>query len=92
MKEIITRRDFMRRSTFALLGTALGFSMQPEEKSRVVLIRHKDALDQNSVINGEIVQQMLDEAVSVLLGVKDVKEAFQKLVKPNEIVGKASDF
>lgn len=87
MKGIVTRRDFMRRSTYALLGTAVGFSLQPEKKSRVVLIRHKDALDQNSVIDEDRVQQMLDAAVSVLLGAKNVKEAFQKLVKPDEVVG-----
>jgi len=87
MRKIITRRYFMQRSAFALIGTTLGLSLQPEKKSRVVLIRDKDALDQNSVIDGDIVQQMLDEAVSMLLGVKDVKEAFQKLVKPHEIVG-----
>jgi hypothetical protein len=87
MRKIITRRDFMQRSAFAFIGTTLGFPMQPEKKSRVVLIRHKDAVDQNSVIDGDIVQQMLDEAVSMLLGVKDVKEAFQKLVKPHEVVG-----
>ncbi len=87
MRKIITRRDFMQRSAFALVGMTLGVPLQPEKKSRVVLIRHKDALDQNSVIDGDIVQQMLDEAVSMLVGVKDVKEAFQKLVKPHEIVG-----
>lgn len=87
MGKIITRRNFMRSSTYALLGTAFGFSMQPEKKSRVVLIRHKDAVDQNSVINGDIVQQMLDEAVSTLLGARDIKEAFQKLVRPHEVVG-----
>jgi hypothetical protein len=87
MRKIITRRDFMQRSAFALIGATLGFPLQSEKKSRVVLIRDKDALDQNSVIDGDIVQQMLDEAVSMLLGVKDVKEAFRKLVKPHEIVG-----
>ena len=87
MGKIITRRDFIRSSTSALLGTAFGFSMQPEKKSRVVLIRYKDAVDQNSVINGDIVQQMLDEAVSTLLGARDIKEAFQKLVRPHEVVG-----
>lgn len=87
MGNIITRRDFMRRSTYTFLGTALGFSAEPGKKSRVVLIRHKEAVDQNSVINGAIVFQMLDEAVSMLMDAKNVKEAFQKLVKPNEVVG-----
>lgn len=87
MGKIITRRDFMRGSTFALLGAALEFSSQQKKKSRVVLIRHKDALDQNSVVDKTILQQMLDEAVAKLMDAKDGKEAFRKLIKPKEVVG-----
>lgn len=83
----MTRRDFMQKSAFALLGTAVGLSAQSVKKSRVVLIRHQDAVDQNSVINAEIVQQMLDEAVPALLDTSNVQEGFQKLIKPTDIVG-----
>ena len=83
----MTRRDFIQKSTFALLGTAVGVSAQPAKKSRVVLIRHQEAVDQNSVINADLVQQMLDEAVSVLLDADNAGQAFQKLFKPEDIVG-----
>jgi len=51
------------------------------------LIRHPDALDENSRINAEIIQQMLDEAVMTLFDEEDPVKAFQKLVKPGEVVG-----
>ena len=87
MTKNMTRRDFIRGSTYAILGTAVVFPAQIEKKSRVILIRDADAVDQNSVINGEIIQKMLDEAVSVLLDTKDAAEAYSKLVKPGEVVG-----
>jgi len=83
----ITRRDFMQKSAFALLGAAVKLPAQTEQKSRVVLIRHEEAVDQNSLISADIVQQMLDEAVSALLNTGHVKEAFQKLIKPEDVVG-----
>lgn len=87
MKIVITRRDFILGSTYAILGTAIGLSAQPQKKSRVVLIRNKDVLDENSRINEKIIQQMLDEAVMTLVGKDDPVKAFQKLVKQGEIVG-----
>ncbi|MBN1270735.1 MAG: DUF362 domain-containing protein [Candidatus Aminicenantes bacterium] len=87
MTKLLTRRNFIKGSTVAILGTAVGFPIQNEKKSRVVLIRHADAVDQNSMINGEIIQQMLDEAVTVLLETKNAAEAYSKLVKPGEVVG-----
>jgi len=83
----MTRRDFMQKSAIALLGTGVGLSAQPAKKSRVVLIRHEGAVDQNSVIDAEIIQQMLDEAVSVLLDADSAEQAFRKLIKPDDIVG-----
>ncbi len=83
----ITRRDFMQRSAFALLGATVKLPAQEKKKSRVVLIRNEEAVDQNSVINADIIQQMLDEAVSALLDTSSVKEAFMKLIKPDDIVG-----
>jgi hypothetical protein len=87
MGKVITRRDFIRGSTFAVLGAAIGFSAQQTKKSKVVLIRHPDVLDENSRISAEIIQQMLDEAVMTLFGEEDPVKAFEKLVKPGEVVG-----
>ena len=92
MKNVITRRDFMKKSTYAVLGTAVGFSsLQAAEKksgmSRVVLIRRQDALDENLKFNEKIIQQMLDEAVMALFDHDDPVKVFKQLLKPGDIVG-----
>ena len=87
MKKAITRRDFIKGSTFAVLGAAVGFPAQQAKKTRVVLIRQANVIDENSRIDAEIIQKMLDEAVMTLFGRDDPLEAFQDLVKPDEIVG-----
>jgi len=87
MKKVVTRRDFIRGTTFAVLGTAVGLSAQSTKKSRVVLVRHPDAVDAGYRINAEIIESMLDEGVVRLLDAQDPVQAFQKMVKPKEIVG-----
>jgi hypothetical protein len=91
MKEVITRRDFMRNTAYAVLGTAVGVSSlqtrAAEKKTRVVLIRHADALDENFEFNEKVIQQMLDEAVMALFDLDDPVKVFKKLVKPDDIVG-----
>jgi hypothetical protein len=87
MGKALTRRDFIKGSTFAVMGAALSLPAQQVKKSKVVLIRHKDALDENSRINGEVVQKMLDEAVMTLFGQDDPVDAFKKIIQPNEVVG-----
>lgn len=87
MGKVITRRDFIRGSTFAVLGAALGLPAQQVKRSKVILIRHPDALDENSVINGEVVQKMLDETVMALFDKNDPVEAFKHIIQPCEIVG-----
>ncbi|MBN1221998.1 MAG: DUF362 domain-containing protein [Candidatus Aminicenantes bacterium] len=87
MKEIITRRDFIRGTSYAVLGTAIGLSAQRPKKSRVVLVRHPDAVDDDYAINAEVIQNMFDEGVVRLFDAKGPADAFQKIVKPGEIVG-----
>jgi hypothetical protein len=91
MKNVITRRDFMKKSAYAVLGTAVGFSplgsQSSGQKSRVVLIRHKNVLDENLKFNKIIIRQMLDEAVIALFDLDDPVEVFKQLVKPGDIVG-----
>ena len=89
MNHPLTRRDFLRGTTVAVFGASLGFSQDKAvpKKTRVVLIRHRDVLDENLKINSDILQGMLDEAVMKLLGESDPVKAFQRLVKPGETVG-----
>ncbi|MDH7512421.1 MAG: DUF362 domain-containing protein [Clostridiales bacterium] len=91
MKNIVTRRDFIRGTAAAVLGAAAAglskVSPAQESKSRVILIRHPDALDENSEFNEAVIQQMLDEAVMKLVDQSDPVAAFRLLVKPDDIVG-----
>jgi hypothetical protein len=89
MNDPLTRRDFLKGTTVAVLGASLGFSQDKAvpKKSRVILIRQRDVLDENTKINPDILQGMLDEAVMKLLDESDPVKAFQKLVKPAETVG-----
>lgn len=88
MVKSITRRDFIKGSAGVVIGTAVaGLSAQTAKKSRVVLIRHPEAVEAGSRFNAPIIQQMLDEAITVLLEAGDPGEAFSSLVKTNETVG-----
>jgi len=61
--------------------------MELSEKTKVVLIREKEALLSSGGPNPEVIQRMLDEAVVTLLGEKNAQSAWKKLVKPSDIVG-----
>ncbi len=90
MTSSMSRRDFIRGTAAAVLGASAAFGQSPAapaRKTRVVLIRHPDALDADSAFNEPVIQQMLDEAVSKLLDLSDPVEAFKRLVKPEDIVG-----
>jgi len=56
-------------------------------KSRVILIRNKDVLDRTGSIRAEVLEQMLDQALTTLLGTPDQVSAWEQLVKPEEVVG-----
>lgn len=92
MTPIITRRDFIKGTTAAVLGAHLARAQETQapavvKKARVVLIRHAGVLDENSAINPDILQGMLDEAVTRLFDENDPVAAFGRLVKPGETVG-----
>ena len=95
MNKMVTRRDFMKGSASAVLGAAIPLSKsapqeagdQRPERSRVVLVRHADALDENSAFNGEVIQQMLDDAVMTIFDASTPVAAFQEMVSPDQTVG-----
>ncbi len=90
MARIITRRDLLK-SALGGLAVAGGFgvaeSAPKEPRSKVVLVRHPDVLDKQGNINEKVLRQMLDDAVTTLVGVKDPVEAWRRLVKPTDLVG-----
>ncbi len=91
-EKIITRRDFLRVASMAPFAGALAFGWREprrEEtaKARVVLIRDENALVSFKRPNPDVIQRMLDEAVTTLLGERDPVQAWKQLLKPSDIVG-----
>jgi hypothetical protein len=91
MNTMITRRDFLRIGAAAAAGGLLGLprtgSAEAVGKSRVILIRNKDVIGASGSIQAEVLEQMLDQAVTTLLGTPDPITAWQQLVKPEDVVG-----
>jgi hypothetical protein len=67
-----------------LLGSA---SIKNPGKSRVVLVRDKNVLDREAQSRADILENMLDEAVTALLDAPDSISAWKQLVRPTDIVG-----
>jgi hypothetical protein len=89
----MTRRDFIKAASVAPLAGAFlpALKGQPTqaaaEKVKVVLIRDKDALDASGTPNADVIQRMLDEAVTTLLGEKDPVKAWKTIIRPEDTVG-----
>jgi hypothetical protein len=92
-KKLLTRRQIIKDATKAGIGSALLLNSplnlfgQGETKTRVVLIRDENVLDNNGNEKPEILQKMFDRAVLNLTGASDIKDAWKKIVKPDDIVG-----
>jgi len=92
-KKIITRRDFIRSSSCIAMGTLMGLPLlgntpiKKAKMSRVVLVRNKDVLASNGDLVPEILQEMLDQAVTTLLDTTDTGSAWKQLISPNDVVG-----
>jgi hypothetical protein len=89
----VTRRDFLRGTTFTTLALAMGLFpeeekiLAPAKKTRVILVRDAAVMDAKGKINGKVIQRMLDDAVTALLDRKDPVEAWKLLVEPEDVVG-----
>lgn len=89
----MTRRDFLRVAAMTPIAGAVGLREKsklegkPGKEAKVVLIRDKNALKAFKKPNPEVIQSMLDEAISALLGESDAVRAWKKLVKPEDVVG-----
>lgn len=88
---VITRRDFLRGTVYTALAASTGLpvtkKVQADEKVKVVLIRDEKVIDPQGRINHKVLQQMLDQGVSRLLGEEDPLQAWKKLIKPGDVVG-----
>jgi len=90
--KLVTRRDFLKGASCAAMGLAIGVNpvlgeiAASQKLTRVVLIRHKDAVVDGK-INGEAIKMMMDQAVMELSGKKDPIDAWTSYFTPDDIVG-----
>lgn len=88
-----TRRDFIKSTGAAAIGVAAmgvpAFTQEIESKylAKVVLVRNKNAVSGKGKIDGDIIQQMLDEAIINLCGKKDITACWKEIIMPDDIVG-----
>ena len=89
----LTRRDFIRAAAATTIAGTFPFLLKSQEtkggitKSRVILIRDKNALDSSGQINAEVIQRMLDDAITTLLEEKNPVDAWKTMVNQSDIVG-----
>jgi len=89
----ITRREFIRTASAAAIAAPALLSAQQERaaapagKSRVVLLRDINLLDENGQPRQDVVQEMLDTGLKTLTGQPDPQSAWKTIIKPDDIVG-----
>jgi hypothetical protein len=92
-KKTISRREFIKTGAAGVAAGSLAMAWpgklraQALAKTRVVLIRDKDAVDESGVVRADVVQKMLDEALKTLLNEKEASAAWKRIVRPDDIVG-----
>ncbi len=92
-KRVITRRDFLRVAAMTPFAGAFAYGFKIQEKkeaarrAKVVLIRDKKALISFKKPDPSVIQKMLDDSITTLLGEAGPINAWKKLVKPSDIVG-----
>ncbi len=92
-RRAITRRAFIKSASAAAIAAPLLLSAQNEKaavpagKSRVVLLRDINVLDENGQPRQDVVQEMLDTGLKTLTGKPDPQSAWKTIIKPDDIVG-----
>ena len=93
-KRCMTRRDFMRGTVGAALGTSLlgvEWAFGAENKARsslVTVVRDEKVMDAaGTSIDTKILREMLDQTVMRTTSEKDVKDAWMRIVKPEDTIG-----
>jgi hypothetical protein len=101
-KKLITRREFIKRTSAAAVGGAVFLTQrewaapgpagpdgaaQEIKKSKVVLVRNKEVLNEQGRPVADVVQEMLDAAVKELTGKPNPVASWKTFIKPDDIVG-----
>jgi len=92
-KPVLTRRDFIRGTIGAAVGTSIFGLKWPMAEARaarssiVTIVRDKNAMDSSKNVNSAIVKKMLDQALAKVTEQKNSKDAWLSLVKPTDMIG-----
>lgn len=92
-KQSMSRRQFIKSASAAALVAPLLLSGQEQTgplksgKSRVILVRDLNVLDENGQPRQAVVQEMLDAGLKALTGKPDPLAAWKTIIKPDDIVG-----
>jgi len=92
-KPVLTRRDFIRGTIGAAVGTSiLGFKWpKAEAKARpsslVTIVRDKNVMDSSKNVDSTIIKKMLEQTLVKFTDRKNTKDAWLSLVSPNDMIG-----
>lgn len=87
-----TRRDFLKTGALAAASTLI--ISWPEKlialqnsRTKVILIRNKNVVDQSGKVDSQILARMFDEAVQNLFNANNAAQAWKKIINPKDVVG-----
>ncbi len=93
-KSTISRRQLIKQSAFAAVGTSLFFSSplrafgrsKGADLTKVVLVRDKEVL-MGEELNSSVLERMLNDALIELTGATNATLAWKKILKPEDVLG-----
>ena len=65
----------------------LGGTGEGAGRSKVILIRDANVMDDNRIVDAAVIATMLDQALAALVGESDPAKAWARLIKPTDTVG-----
>ena len=92
-KRVITRRDFIRTSSYMAVGSLIALPMMGRaaetktDKSRVVLVRDENVMDGSGATRPGNLADMMDQAMITLFNTNNAAAAWQQLFSPVDVVG-----
>jgi len=93
MPKTITRRTFIKNTSSAAIAGALYLNSpiklfaDDKKKSKVVLIRDENLLNSSGQPKEVNLEKMMDEAIRILTDEINIKNGWQQLIKPDDVVG-----
>ena len=90
---VVTRRDFVRGTAGAAVGVSLfGFGVaepatREARSAKVVIVRDRRALDDAHAVDPGVLREMVDQAVTRVVGRAVPRDAWRALVRPEDTVG-----